>query len=155
MDLDSDPTKLVEVRETGKQPLITRGTLTIVSVAIDVATCLASLPMIIAASRPEQEVPNVMRLASPESAILEAAIFPALTIVALVPLALRGVACVPVGAAAPRCLILAVQGLGRRRGGRPQHRIVDFLPGLAVPLACAGAWPAWLSRPGPAAAATG
>ena len=91
VDLDSDPTKLIEVVEIGKQLLITRGALTTFSIANDVAKYFAILPAIFVAQYPELQALNVMRLASPESAILSAVIFNALIIVALVPLALRGV----------------------------------------------------------------
>jgi K+-transporting ATPase ATPase B chain len=112
VDLDSDPTKLIEVVEIGKQLLITRGALTTFSIANDVAKYFAILPAIFVASYPELGALNVMALASPESAILSAVIFNALIIVALVPLALRGVRYVPVGAAALLRRNLAVYGLG-------------------------------------------
>ncbi|MBL6080274.1 potassium-transporting ATPase subunit KdpB [Belnapia sp. T18] len=112
VDLDSDPTKLIEVVEIGKQLLITRGALTTFSIANDVAKYFAILPAIFVVSYPELGVFNVMRLASPESAILSAVIFNALIIVALVPLALRGVAYAPVGAAALLRRNLLIYGLG-------------------------------------------
>jgi K+-transporting ATPase ATPase B chain len=112
VDLDSDPTKLIEVVEIGKQLLITRGALTTFSVANDVAKYFAILPAIFVASYPELGALNVMALASPESAILSAVIFNALIIVALVPLALRGVRTVPAGAAALLRRNLLVYGLG-------------------------------------------
>ncbi|MBK1656815.1 K(+)-transporting ATPase subunit B [Paracraurococcus ruber] len=112
VDLDSDPTKLIEVVEIGKQLLITRGALTTFSIANDVAKYFAILPAIFVASYPELQALNVMRLASPESAILSAVIFNALIIVALVPLALRGVRYVPVGAAALLRRNLLIYGLG-------------------------------------------
>jgi K+-transporting ATPase ATPase B chain len=112
VDLDSDPTKLIEVVEIGKQVLITRGALTTFSIANDVAKYFAILPAIFVASYPELAALNVMGLASPESAILAAVIFNALIIVALVPLALRGVRYVPVGAAALLRRNLLVFGLG-------------------------------------------
>ena len=92
VDLDSDPTKLIEVVEIGKQLLITRGSLTTFSIANDVSKYFAILPAIFVATYPELGALNVMRLHSPQSAILSAVIFNALIIVALVPLALRGVA---------------------------------------------------------------
>jgi K+-transporting ATPase ATPase B chain len=112
VDLDSDPTKLIEVVEIGKQLLITRGALTTFSIANDVAKYFAILPAIFVASYPELGALNVMRLASPESAILSAVIFNALIIVALVPLALRGVRYRPTGAAALLRRNLLVYGLG-------------------------------------------
>ena len=92
VDLDSDPTKLLEVIAIGKQLLITRGSITTFSVANDVAKYFAILPALFAGVYPPLDALNVMRLASPESAILSAVIFNALVIVALIPLALRGVA---------------------------------------------------------------
>jgi K+-transporting ATPase ATPase B chain len=112
VDLDSDPTKLIEVVEIGKQLLITRGALTTFSVANDVAKYFAILPAIFVASYPELGALNVMALASPESAILSAVVFNALIIVALLPLALRGVRYVPVGAAALLRRNLLIYGLG-------------------------------------------
>jgi len=112
VDLDSDPTKLIEVVEIGKQLLITRGALTTFSIANDVAKYFAILPAIFVASYPELRALNVMHLASPQSAILSAVIFNALIIVALVPLALRGVRYVPVGAAALLRRNLLIYGLG-------------------------------------------
>jgi K+-transporting ATPase ATPase B chain len=100
VDLDSDPTKLIEVVRIGKQLLITRGALTTFSIANDVSKYFAILPAIFVATYPELGALNVMRLATPQSAILSAVIFNALIIVALVPLALRGVRFTPVGAAA-------------------------------------------------------
>jgi K+-transporting ATPase ATPase B chain len=112
VDLDSDPTKLIEVVEIGKQLLITRGALTTFSIANDVAKYFAILPAIFVKQYPELQTLNVMRLASPESAILSAVIFNALIIVALVPLALRGVHYAPIGAAALLRRNLLIYGLG-------------------------------------------
>ena len=112
VDLDSDPTKLIEVVEIGKQLLITRGSLTTFSIANDVAKYFAILPAIFVASYPELQALNVMRLASPESAIMSAVIFNALIIAALVPLALRGVPYTPMGAAALLRRNLLIYGLG-------------------------------------------
>jgi K+-transporting ATPase ATPase B chain len=112
VDLDSDPTKLIEIVEIGKQLLITRGSLTTFSIANDVSKYFAILPAIFVASYPELGALNVMRLATPQSAIMSAVIFNALIIVALVPLALRGVAFRPVGAAALLRRNLLVYGLG-------------------------------------------
>lgn len=91
VDLDSNPTKLIEIVEIGKQMLITRGSLTTFSIANDVAKYFAIIPAAFAATYPQLNALNVMGLASPSSAILSAVIFNALIIVALIPLALRGV----------------------------------------------------------------
>ena len=96
VDLDSDPTKLIEIVEIGKQLLMTRGALTTFSIANDVAKYFAIIPAMFVAFYPQLQALNVMRLATPQSAILSAIIFNALIIVALIPLALRGVA-VPAG----------------------------------------------------------
>ena len=99
VDLDSDPTKLIEIVEIGKQLLITRGSLTTFSIANDVAKYFAIIPAAFATTYPQLNVLNVMALASPQSAILSAVIFNALIIIALIPLALKGVQYRPVGAA--------------------------------------------------------
>ena len=112
VDLDSDPTKLIEIVEIGKQLLITRGALTTFSIANDISKYFAILPAIFVATYPGLQSLNVMRLATPESAILSAVIFNALIIVALVPLALRGVRFRPVGAAALLRRNLVIYGLG-------------------------------------------
>jgi K+-transporting ATPase ATPase B chain len=112
VDLDSNPTKLLEVVEVGKQLLMTRGCLTTFSIANDAAKYFAILPAMFVAAYPEIAPLNVMGLASPESAILSAVIFNALVIVALIPLALRGVAYRPLGAAALLRRSLLVYGLG-------------------------------------------
>ena len=112
VDLDSDPTKLMEVVRVGKQLLISRGALTTFSIANDVAKYFAILPALFVAAYPELALLNVMRLASPASAILSAVIFNALIIVCLIPLALRGVRYVPAGAAALLRRNLLVYGLG-------------------------------------------
>jgi len=91
VDLDSNPTKLIDVVEIGKQLLITRGALTTFSIANDIAKYFAIIPALFAATYPQLESLNVMRLHSPASAVLSAVIFNALIIVALIPLALRGV----------------------------------------------------------------
>ncbi|SFK18419.1 potassium-transporting ATPase subunit KdpB [Falsiroseomonas stagni] len=127
VDLDSDPTKLIEVVEIGKQLLITRGALTTFSIANDVAKYFAILPAIFVASYPELGVLNVMHLASPESAILSAVIFNALIIVALVPLALRGVAYAPVGAAALLRRNLLIYGLGGIVAPFAGIKLIDLL----------------------------
>ena len=112
VDLDSNPTKLIEIVEIGKQLLITRGALTTFSVANDVAKYFAIIPAMFAAAFPQLEVLNIMRLRTPESAILSAVIFNALIIIALIPLALRGVRYRPVGAAALLRRNLLLYGLG-------------------------------------------
>jgi potassium-transporting ATPase ATP-binding subunit len=112
VDLDSNPTKLLEVVEVGKQLLMTRGCLTTFSISNDVAKYFAILPAMFMVAFPEIAPLNVMRLASPQSAILSAVIFNALVIVALIPLALRGVRYRPLGAAALLRRSLLVYGLG-------------------------------------------
>ncbi len=112
VDLDSDPTKLIEIVEIGKQLLITRGALTTFSIANDVAKYFAIIPAMFAAFYPQLGVLNIMRLHSPESAILAAIIFNALIIIALIPLALRGVQYRPTGAASLLRRNLLVYGLG-------------------------------------------
>ncbi|RQO81786.1 potassium-transporting ATPase subunit KdpB [Acidovorax sp. FJL06] len=112
VDLDSNPTKLLEVVETGKALLMTRGSLTTFSIANDVAKYFAIVPAIFVFTYPQLSALNVMQLASPSSAILSAVIFNALVIVFLIPLALRGVRYRPVGAAALLRRNLAIYGLG-------------------------------------------
>jgi K+-transporting ATPase ATPase B chain len=112
VDLDSDPTKLLEVVEVGKQLLMTRGTLTTFSIANDVAKYFAILPALFVATFPELKPLNLMRLASPNSAILSAVIFNAIIIVLLIPLALRGVRYRPLGAAALLRRSLVIYGVG-------------------------------------------
>jgi len=112
VDLDSNPTKLIEIVETGKQMLMTRGSLTTFSIANDVAKYFAIIPAAFATTYPQLAALNVMRLASPASAILSAVIFNALIIVFLIPLALKGVRYRAIGAAALLRRNLAVYGLG-------------------------------------------
>jgi K+-transporting ATPase ATPase B chain len=112
VDLDSDPTKLIEIVEIGKQLLITRGALTTFSIANDVAKYFAIIPAMFVAFYPQLAVINVMGLHSPESAILSAIIFNALIIIALIPLALRGVRFRPIGAAAMLRRNLLIYGIG-------------------------------------------
>src|SRR5207302_8515589 len=112
VDLDSNPTKLIEIVEIGKQLLITRGSLTTFSIANDVAKYFAIIPPMFLAFYPQLEVLNVMHLASPQSAILSAIIFNALVIIALIPLALKGVAYRAVGAGALLRRNLLIYGLG-------------------------------------------
>jgi potassium-transporting ATPase ATP-binding subunit len=112
VDLDSDPTKVIEIVEVGKQMLITRGALTTFSIANDVAKYFAIIPAIFVVSLPALGALNVMGLANPRSAILSAVIFNALIIVALIPLALKGVRYRPIGAAKLLQRNLLIYGLG-------------------------------------------
>jgi K+-transporting ATPase ATPase B chain len=112
VDLDSNPTKLIEIVEIGKQLLMTRGALTTFSIANDVAKYFAIIPAMFILTVPQLGVLNVMRLATPESAILSAVIFNALIIVALIPLALRGIPYRPLGAAAILRRNLLIYGVG-------------------------------------------
>jgi K+-transporting ATPase ATPase B chain len=112
VDLDSSPTKLIEIVEIGKQLLMTRGSLTTFSIANDVAKYFAIIPALFVTTYPALSTLNIMGLASPQSAILSAVIFNALIIIALIPLALKGVAYRPVGAAALLRRNLLVYGLG-------------------------------------------
>jgi potassium-transporting ATPase ATP-binding subunit len=112
IDLDSDPTKLIEVVEIGKQLLITRGALTTFSIANDVAKYFAIIPAMFVAFYPQLNALNVMGLATPQSAILSAIIFNALIIIALIPLALRGVKYRPLGASKMLTRNLLIYGLG-------------------------------------------
>jgi K+-transporting ATPase ATPase B chain len=112
IDLDSDPTKVIEIVEIGKQLLITRGSLTTFSIANDVAKYFAIIPAIFAATLPSLGTMNIMMLKSPESAILSAVVFNALIIIALIPLALRGVAYRPQSASKILQKNVLVYGLG-------------------------------------------
>jgi len=112
VDLDSNPTKLIEVVETGKQMLMTRGALTTFSIANDVAKYFAIIPAAFATTYPQLDALNVMHLTSPFSAILSAVIFNALIIVVLIPLALKGVRYRPLGAGTLLRRNLLVYGLG-------------------------------------------
>jgi K+-transporting ATPase ATPase B chain len=112
VDLDSNPTKLIEIVEIGKQLLITRGALTTFSIANDIAKYFAIIPAMFAGAYGDLDRLNIMRLASPESAILSAVIFNALIIVGLIPLALRGVRYRPAPAGAMLRRNLVVYGLG-------------------------------------------
>jgi K+-transporting ATPase ATPase B chain len=112
VDLDSDPTKLLEVIEIGKQMLITRGNVTTFSIVNDIAKYFAIVPALFAVSIPGLNALNIMNLASPESAILSAVIFNALIIPALIPLALKGVKYKPIGASALLTRNLVIYGLG-------------------------------------------
>jgi K+-transporting ATPase ATPase B chain len=112
VDLDNDPTKLIEIVEIGKQLLITRGTLTTFSIANDVAKYFAIVPALFITSIPQLQALNIMGLTSPQSAILSAVIFNAIIIPALIPLALKGVEYKPIGAEALLARNLFIYGLG-------------------------------------------
>jgi K+-transporting ATPase ATPase B chain len=112
VDLDSDPTKLIDIVEIGKQLLITRGALTTFSIANDVAKYFAIVPAMFLTVFPELDRINIMNLSTPRSAILSAVIFNALIIVLLIPLALRGVKFVPTGAGQLLRRNILIYGLG-------------------------------------------
>lgn len=112
VDLDSNPTKLIEIVEIGKQLLMTRGALTTFSIANDVAKYFAIIPAAFATTYPALNALNVMRLATPQSAVLSAVIFNALIIIALIPLALKGITYRPIGAGALLRRHLLIYGLG-------------------------------------------
>jgi K+-transporting ATPase ATPase B chain len=112
IDLDSDPTKLIEIVEIGKQLLITRGALTTFSIANDVSKYFAIIPAIFASTLPSLEALNIMGLKSPQSAILSAVIFNAIIIIFLIPLALRGVEYRPHSASRFLRINFLVYGLG-------------------------------------------
>jgi K+-transporting ATPase ATPase B chain len=112
VDLDSNPTKLIEIVETGKQLLMTRGALTTFSIANDVAKYFAIVPAAFIGTYPALQALNIMRLATPASAIMSAVIFNALIIIALIPLALRGVRYRPLGAQAVLRNNLLIYGVG-------------------------------------------
>jgi potassium-transporting ATPase ATP-binding subunit len=134
VDLDSNPTKLIEIVEIGKQLLITRGALTTFSIANDVAKFFAIIPAMFAAVYPGLDKLNVMRLHSPQSAILSAVIFNALIIVALIPLALRGVRYRPTSASAMLRRNILIYGVGGLIlpfiGIKVIDLIVQFVPGI-------------------------
>ncbi len=112
VDLDNDPTKLIEIVEIGKQLLITRGTITTFSIANDVAKYFAIVPALFIVSIPSLQALNIMHLTSPQTAILSAVIFNAIIIPMLIPLALRGVAYKPIGASALLRRNLFIYGFG-------------------------------------------
>ena len=112
VDLDSDPTKLIEVVEIGKQLLMTRGSLTTFSIANDVAKYFAIIPAMFAGTFPVLNALNIMQLKTPQSAVLSAVIFNAVIIIALIPLALRGVKYRPMGAAVLLRNNLLIYGVG-------------------------------------------
>jgi len=127
VDLDSNPTKLIEVVETGKQMLMTRGALTTFSISNDVAKYFAILPAAFAITYPQLGVLNIMRLATPTSAVLSAVIFNALIILALVPLAVRGVAYRPIGAGAVLRRNLLIYGVGGLLAPFLGIKLIDML----------------------------
>jgi K+-transporting ATPase ATPase B chain len=127
VDLDSNPTKLIEVVEIGKQLLITRGALTTFSIANDVAKYFAIIPALLVGSFPVIDPLNIMRLQSPDSAILSAVIFNALIIIALIPLALRGVRFRPLGAASLLKRNVLIYGLGGLLAPFPGIKIIDVI----------------------------
>jgi len=127
IDLDSNPTKLIEVVETGKQMLITRGALTTFSIANDVAKYFAIIPAMLVGVFPVMAPFNIMRLNSPQSAILSAVIFNALIIIGLIPLALRGVRFRPVSASSMLRKNLFIYGLGGVIAPFPGFKIIDMI----------------------------
>ncbi|MFC4126523.1 potassium-transporting ATPase subunit KdpB [Nocardia rhizosphaerae] len=135
VDLDSDPTKLIEIVEIGKQLLITRGALTTFSIANDIAKYFAIIPALFVGLFPGLDALDIMRLASPQSAILSAVIFNAIVIVALIPLALRGVNYRPSDASTLLSRNLAIYGLGGIIAPFVGIKIIDLLvrllPGMA------------------------
>ncbi len=132
VDLDNDPTKLIEIVEIGKQLLMTRGTLTTFSIANDVAKYFAIVPALFITSIPALQAMNIMKLHSPESAILSAIIFNALIIPALIPLALRGVAYKPIGASALLRRNLFIYGLGGIAVPFIGIKLIDLVVSLIV-----------------------
>jgi K+-transporting ATPase ATPase B chain len=127
VDLDSNPTKLLEVVETGKQMLMTRGALTTFSIANDVAKYFAIIPAAFAGTYPVLDALNIMHLATPHSAILSAVIFNALIIVALIPLALKGVRYRPLGAGAVLRRNLLIYGVGGVLVPFPGIKLIDMI----------------------------
>ena len=132
VDLDNDPTKLIEIVEIGKQLLMTRGTLTTFSIANDVAKYFAIVPALFITSIPALQALNIMKLHSPESAILSAVIFNALIIPMLIPLALKGVAYKPIGASALLRRNLLIYGLGGVIVPFIGIKLIDLLVALFV-----------------------
>ena len=127
VDLDNDPTKLIEIVEIGKQLLMTRGTLTTFSIANDVAKYFAIVPALFISSIPSLQALNIMHLHSPESAILSAVIFNAIIIPLLIPLALRGVTYKPIGASALLRRNLFIYGLGGIAAPFLGIKLIDIL----------------------------
>lgn len=132
VDLDNDPTKLIEVVEIGKQLLMTRGTLTTFSIANDVAKYFAIVPALFIVSIPALQSLNIMQLHSPESAILSAVIFNAIIIPLLIPLALKGVAYKPIGASALLRRNLLIYGLGGLIAPFIGIKLIDILVSLFI-----------------------
>ena len=130
VDLDNDPTKLIEIVEIGKQLLMTRGTLTTFSIANDVAKYFAIVPALFMLSIPELAALNIMGLHSPESAILSAIIFNAIIIPILIPLALRGVQYKPIGASALLRRNLLIYGAGGIIVPFVGIKLIDLIVGL-------------------------
>ena len=130
VDLDNDPTKLIEIVEIGKQLLMTRGTLTTFSIANDVAKYFAIVPALFMVAIPELAALNIMNLHSPESAILSAVIFNAIIIPILIPLALRGVQYKPIGASALLRRNLLIYGVGGVVVPFVGIKLIDLLVGL-------------------------
>lgn len=132
VDLDNDPTKLIEIVEIGKQLLITRGTLTTFSIANDVAKYFAIVPALFIASIPALQSLNIMGLHTPESAIMSAVIFNAIIIPILIPLALKGVAYKPIGATALLRRNLFIYGIGGVIAPFIGIKLIDLLVGLFI-----------------------
>lgn len=130
VDLDNDPTKLIEIVEIGKQLLMTRGTLTTFSIANDVAKYFAIIPALFMLTIPQLAPLNIMGLHSPESAILSAIIFNAIIIPILIPLALRGVAYKPIGASALLRRNLLIYGVGGLIAPFVGIKLIDLFVGL-------------------------
>ena len=130
VDLDNDPTKLIEIVEIGKQLLMTRGTLTTFSIANDVAKYFAIVPALFMVAIPELAALNIMHLHSPESAILSAIIFNAIIIPILIPLALKGVKYKPIGASALLRRNLLIYGFGGILAPFIGIKLIDMIVGL-------------------------
>lgn len=130
VDLDNDPTKLIEIVEIGKQLLMTRGTLTTFSIANDVAKYFAIVPALFMLSIPELAALNIMGLHSPKSAILSAVIFNAIIIPILIPLALKGVQYKPIGASALLRRNLLIYGIGGVIAPFVGIKLIDLVVGL-------------------------
>lgn len=126
VDLDSNPTKLIEIVETGKQMLMTRGSLTTFSIANDIAKYFAIIPAAFATTYPQLAALNIMGLTTPNSAILSAVIFNALIIVLLIPLAIKGVKYRPLGAGPLLRRNLLIYGLGGIMIPFPGIKVIDM-----------------------------
>ena len=130
VDLDNDPTKLIEIVEIGKQLLMTRGTLTTFSIANDVAKYFAIIPALFMVAIPQLAPLNIMGLHSPETAILSAVIFNAIIIPILIPLALKGVQYKPIGASALLRRNLLIYGVGWRHSPFVGIKLIDMIVSL-------------------------